>query len=331
MKPTPFCLVVALLLCAAPGRGAGADEATLRFTRPDKPGTIRIELAAGNLRLRGLETDTLTVRPGKAISPDRRADGFHALGPTAGFSLTERGNVARLESFAELAGGKRDATAFDVTVPRATTVIVANGPGSSGTVVIADVDGDVEANIHDGNITLDRIGGAAAARTAHGSIEAIVLASGAGEPLTFVSEDGPIYVSVPAATKAKFRLDVRGGEILTDFDPEVLAASSEELARSARSLVLPGPVRGLEGGVYNTDLRDQMQETMRQKLAAQEYEIEAYRVEVARQELAEQGIRLIPPMPNGKPVTGTLNRGGKNTIAVTTLKGDVILRQIDTP
>jgi hypothetical protein len=342
--PPGLALLLPLALFAQDNPG------TITFSDPSKPGTVKISVGRGNLRVRGADTAEVTVDPGaKTERKAPRKDGLRVLTARAGFSLSESGNVVTLE--AGLEGGWGGRSDLAVTVPRGANVVVSNSWG--GDVVCSDLTGDLEIKCLQGEVKLERISGAALVETMNGAIRATMTELNENKPLSFTSMNGEVVLRVPAATKANVRIRTQNGSVLTDFDEGVLVTKSETSGTRSYSL---------SSGSLPPEAREAIREAtragaeaMREAATAVKEAMQAARegAEAARREAESSaakastgGAEVVPPkapvgpkpprapkMPSiptitgGTLVTGTLNGGGPE-IRVATMNGDVTLRKL---
>jgi len=323
---------VALLLLSA----ARAEEstATIKFSDPAKPGTLKIALARGDLRIKGGDTAEISVqsevRPHKESA---RKDGLRVITASSSYSLTEKDNVVTLDA---RSGSWMGAPSnFQLTVPRATNVIVQSAFG--GDITCAGVAGDLEISSINGEIRLDEVAGGVVVTTTNGEIRANVRELRDGKPLSFTSYNGEVVLRVPADAKANVRLRTQNGSVLTDFDEKVLVTRTETSPRTSS--------RRTSKTITSTGSHPEIQQAVRDAVRAS---VEAAReIAVAAKEAAEAAkagaaeargevppmppipsMPPIPPMTGGQLVTGSLNGGGPE-ISVATMNGDVTLRQIE--
>src|SRR5687767_3634521 len=120
MKPShlfPPCRLAAMFALAllATARGADTNTSTIKFSDPAKPGTIKIAVMHGELRVQGADTNEISVRSeAQFTNRPARKDGLRVLTAASSFSLTEKDNVVTLDA-AESSGHGAD---FRLTVPR---------------------------------------------------------------------------------------------------------------------------------------------------------------------------------------------------------------------
>lgn len=335
-----FLLAGAVALAAVLGV-ARAETATntVKFSDPTKPGTLKIAVARGDLRIQGADTQEVAVSsdaPAQTHAP--RKDGLRVLTSSASYDLNEKDNVITLDAMSDSWMGQP--SDFRITVPRGTSIVVANAFG--GDIDCRGVTGDIEIKSLNGEVRLDDLSGGALVETTNGEINATIRELGT-KPLSFASTNGAVVLHVPASTKANVRLRTQNGAILTDFDEKTLVTKVESLPG--------GPRRAKNYGMLSEEAREAFREAARAGAEAARHAAEAVReaAEAAR-EGAEgpndapadrprhpvtpvppvprmPAMPAIPPLTGGKLVTGTLNGGGPE-IAVTTMNGDVTLREV---
>jgi hypothetical protein len=327
-----FLLAAAMtVLFLTAARASENETATIKFSDPAKPGTLKISVTNGDIHLRGADTAEVRVTTDlKPEAPELRKDGLRVLTSSSSYSLTEKNNLAVLsygtEGWPTNGGGD-----FKITVPRNTSVIISSNFG--GDVEIGGVTGNIEVKNLNGEVKLDDIDGAALVETMNGEIHASVHELHEGKPLSFTSMNGEVVLQLPADTKANVRLRTQNGSVLTDFDDKVLVTKTESLHtghnHAPRAVV-----------VGNSSDSAEISAAVHE--AAHEAAIAAHEAAAAIREAAREAketdddapraplapLPPLPPMTGGKIVAGTLNGGGPE-IRIATMNGDVTLRRID--
>ncbi len=333
------CLTL-FFLCAA---RAEPQSTAVKFSDPAKPGTLRVRLGHGDLRLTGIASDTgeITVKtdaqPAKSA---KRKDGLRVITDATGFSLSESANVATLD--ATQSWGDRGGSDFAITVPCSTTVIVTSA--WSGDIACTDLAGDIDIKGVNGEVKLLNHSGGAIVESMNGEITARILELKNGRPLSFTSMNGEVALQLPAEAKANIRLRTQNGSILTDFDENVLITKTENAPRTAtRNKYTSRRTDGTTSPEARSNeeihiaVREAVQagaEAAREAANAVREAMQAARegAQAAREATASPMSPLppmapLPPMTGGKIVSGTLNGGGPD-IQITTMNGDVTLRKI---
>jgi len=158
--------------------------------------------------------------------------------PLAGSGLTveEEDNVVDLQ-----VDSWRQAYDLDIKVPAGTSVKI--GGANLDSIVIENVSGAIEIESANGGIKMTNVVGPIVAESTNGDIEVIFNRVPAGKPMSFVTFMGDVDVTLPAETKASFRIKSSMGEVFTDFDLALKAAPAEAEKSTGR-----------EGGKYRISL-----------------------------------------------------------------------------
>jgi hypothetical protein len=158
--------------------------------------------------------------------------------PLAGSGLTveEEDNVVTLEI-----ESWRQAYDLDIKVPTSTSVTI-DGANLDG-VTVTNVSGGIEIESAGGGIKLTNVVGPVVAESTSGDIEVVFTRVPSGKPMSFVTFNGDVDVTLPAETKASFRIKSSMGEVFTDFDLALKSLPVE-----------PEKTTGREGGKYRVSL-----------------------------------------------------------------------------
>lgn len=303
---TPAFLASVLFAGAATLAAQEDSTATIAFSDPNKPGTLKVELMLADIRITGADTKEVSVRADMPLDDGkpRRKNGLRSLGGGSSYRIVEKDNVVTLSSgdFPH-AHGMAD---LDITVPHNTNIVLSVMHG--GDTRVSGISGDVEVSNQNGDMRLENLSGGVAADTMNGEISATFAKLSEGKAYSFASMNGEITIRVPETAKASVRFRAQVGEILTDFEENQLVTKQEG------ALVV---------GSADAD---------KTQKAAPAPAVEA--TASPRVEVTVDGVRVRvprppkPPFPSigGQVVTGTLNGGGPEIIA-TTMRGTITFRK----
>ncbi|WP_421891418.1 DUF4097 family beta strand repeat-containing protein [Marinoscillum sp.] len=87
-----------------------------------------------------------------------------------------------------------------------------------GTITVKGINGTMEISGVNGGIALENISGSVVANTVNGDVKVTFKSLTSGEPMSFVTLNGDVDVTLPANAKATTKLRSERGEIYTDFD-----------------------------------------------------------------------------------------------------------------
>jgi hypothetical protein len=358
-------MFLAAALALLPTGTARADEATsqIAFSDPSKPGTLKISVWQGAVRIHGADVREVSVKTATtADTPTPRADGMRVLSATSSYRLSENGNVVSLEYGTDGWGGAP--ADFEITVPKATSIVVTNS--IRGDFACSGLSGDIDVRTLDGDVALNDVSGGASVETMNGEINVGVKALRTGKPLSFSSMNGKVTVRVPADTMASIRFRTHHGQILTNFDDKALvtvtqvsqrAPAHPATARSPDVVQAPADARPEKSeqpekaerpekpeqpekvesapraesdNDWQAEVRDSIREAAEDSADAAKEAADALHEGLAEFHVRFSGtmppIPPLPPMTGGKVVSGALNGGGVE-IQASTLNGDIILKK----
>lgn len=182
--------------------------------------------------------DVRTLRPGALATffgdeksekeKQAKAAGLKPV-PLAGSGLTveEEDNVVDLQ-----VDSWRQAYDLDIKVPAGSSVKL---QGSSlDSIVIENVSGSIEVSTAMGGIKLVNVSGAVVAESTNGDIDVVFNRVPAGKPMSFVTFNGDVDLTLPADAKAAFRIKSSMGEVFTDFDLALRSIPAEPEKSSER-------------------------------------------------------------------------------------------------
>jgi Putative adhesin len=351
---SPVVLAATLALVLAAPAFADESSSSIAFSDPSKPGTLKIRVPHGAVTIHGGDVKEVTVASELApVNSPARKDGMRVLSASASYALSEKGNVVSLEYGTDGFGGTP--AEFEITVPRETSIVVANS--AHGDFACTGVTGDIDVRTLSGDVNLREVSGGALVETLNGDITVAVKSLAPAKPLSFTSMNGRVTIRVPADAKAAIRFRTHRGVILTNFDDKALVTKTEISRRTPRKEQKAhsadkaqegaSPEEASDGadhrakasedseGDWHAELRDSIRE------AADEAAMAAHEAAIAVHEgLAEARIEIsgaippnspippLPPMTGGKVVSGTLNGGGAE-IQASTLNGDIVLKKAE--
>lgn len=229
---------LAALAAAQPQPGAeGRQQLTMHFRDPSMPRKLVVEGGTGSLTIRGYQgQDAIIEYTGREISGangrgrGRRNEppaGMHRIGESRGLDITEEDNTVRVNSQGIFGGTARDMV---IQVPAQTSVNVKTMFG--GSMTIENISGDIEAENFNGQVTITNASGSVVAHSMNGKILVSLDRVAPDKSMSFSTFNGDIDVTLPADTKARFKMRTDFGDIFTDFDVKMEANAAPVVEES---------------------------------------------------------------------------------------------------
>ena len=321
-------LRLALIASLAAAPLARADDegsnATVKLSAPDKPATLMLDMPWADIRIVGVDGDTVSVESSltqKSTKP-ARPGALRRLDNEVTFELSEKDNVVTVSLAGDNPWAGHDAE-FKISVPRAMALNIKTSAG--GDLQVKGVEGDMEIENMNGEVKLDGVVGAAVINTMNGEVRA-VYAKAPQKPISITSMNGEVDLRVPADTKANISMSTHNGSILTDFSEDVLKTKTEGRKSSAYSYSYGGAEAARAGAQAGRAAAEVGGEGSPEGAPAMARE-DVPGATTPRAPRAPRAPR--PPMPTvtgGKLVTGSLNGGGVD-VKISTMNGEITLRQ----
>jgi DUF4097 and DUF4098 domain-containing protein YvlB len=213
----------------SPSPGAG-NKLTVPFSDPARPGTVRVSLTNGGIRVRGYQGQTVIVETSTQDDDDKQSkadQGLRRIRNTAsGIVIEEERNEIRISS--EM---PNRTVQLDIQVPVRTSLVLS--ATNDGDIVVDGVDGELELNNTNGAVTATKVSGTVIAHALNDDVKVTMTRVGS-KPMSFTSLNGDIDVVLPADIKANVRMQTGNGEVYSDFAIDMQAPSVQQSTESPR-------------------------------------------------------------------------------------------------
>lgn len=219
-----IALYVVFLFLALPAlRGEeAAERVAVPFSDPGKAGRLEVSLINGAITVIGYEgkeviveskAQAQVVTPAAPEKPSSKYPGMKRLAAASGgLRVDEAGNVMKITS----PPWKGD-TSLAIRVPLNTSLELHTVNG--GDIRVENVSGEIDASHVNGDIVIARGSGAVAAHTVNGKVVASFSRLDGKKPLSLVTFNGDVDLTLPAAAKANLKMSINNeGEIYSDFE-----------------------------------------------------------------------------------------------------------------
>ncbi|MCU0276664.1 MAG: DUF4097 domain-containing protein [Acidobacteria bacterium] len=234
MKNTKAFWFVLLFLAASalalPGQGASSERVAVPFSDPNKPGLVKAHLINGGIQVIGYEGKEVIVETTprsriltgeadedkdrdeeKIEKKDKHAGMIRLKAGGGGLSVEESKNVIEIS----VPAWKSD---LDLTVRVPESASLELHTVNGGTIKVENISGSIEVANVNGGISLTRIAGPVVAQTVNGDVSAVFTRLDGKTPLSLVTFNGDVDITIPGAAKADFKMRIDNeGDIFSDF------------------------------------------------------------------------------------------------------------------
>jgi hypothetical protein len=211
----------------------GKGDRTARIITRGRDIAIPVIPVVEGLPARG---QTIAIEEKEKEKKDKAAGMKRIPIESSGLTVEEDNNevTIRLESM-------RRSYDLDIKVPLNSSLKLSGA--NLDEINVENVNGELEASCANGNIKLMNVSGTVVTTSTNGDIEVVLSKVASDKPMSFVTFNGDIDVTLPADVKASLKIRSQIGEVYSDFDVSLksVPAKTEESAKK-------------EGGRYRVSL-----------------------------------------------------------------------------
>lgn len=207
---------------------------------------IEFSLSRSDISIEGHNSSEVIIENTDYEAPPERARGLKPLygGGTdntgIGLSVEEENGILKIVQTSSNSGD------FKVMVPNKIRVLIEEVNWGGGDIEIRNHAGEIEIQSKNGDINLQNVSGPVIAHSTSGDADIVFSEVSNATPTSISLISGYIDVTLPASTRADFRMSSISGEIYTDMDIQ-MEGGKEGLSRLGGGRKIEGTLNG--GGV----------------------------------------------------------------------------------
>ncbi len=208
---------------------AGGDRIPVTLSDPSRPARVKVSLVNGGVTVKGYEGKEVVVEARVRNRENSRNEG----GPkrltisSTGLSVEEENNEVNINTDSYM-------HPIDVTVSVPVHTSLKLRAVNDGDIVVAGVDGELDVDDINGAVTLNNVSGSVVAHALNGHVYATLTRVDPQKAMAFSSLNGDIDVTFPADLKANVSIRSDQGDVFSDFDIQLKAASSQPVVEDGR-------------------------------------------------------------------------------------------------
>jgi hypothetical protein len=240
-KQTRFSLILGRLVLAAiaavtlglvagtTAAQTGGDRIPVTLSDPSRPARVKVSMVNGGITVKAYEGKEVVVEARVRNRENSRNEG----GPkrlaisTTGLSVEEENNEVNINTESYM-------HAIDVTVSVPAHTSLKLRAVNDGDIVVTGVDGELDVDDINGAVTLNNVSGSVVAHALNGHVYATLTRVEPQKAMAFSSLNGDIDVTFPADLKANVSIRSDRGDVFSDFDVQLKAASSQPVVEDSR-------------------------------------------------------------------------------------------------
>lgn len=211
-------LFVLAILQTVAAQELPVDRVTVPFSDPVKPGLVKAGLIYGSITVKGyagkeviIEASSRTRKYSNRDSDEQRQGLKRIKIASTGLTVEEEENVMNVSVSSHMR-----TVDLKIQVPAKTSVKLSTI--NNGDIFVENVEGEIELNNTNGRIEALNVSGTVLANTTNGKVVVTLKKVDAEKPMSFVSFNGNVDVTLPATTRANLKMKSEQGDIFSDFD-----------------------------------------------------------------------------------------------------------------
>ena len=208
---------------------AGGDRIPVTLSDPSRPARVKVSMVNGGITVKAYEGKEVVVEARVRNRENSRNEG----GPkrltisSTGLSVEEENNEVNINTDSYM-------HPIDVTVSVPVHTSLKLRAVNDGDIVVTGVDGELDVDDINGAVTLNNVSGSVVAHALNGHVYATLTRVDAQKAMAFSSLNGNIDVTFPADLKANVSIRSDQGDVFSDFDVQLKAASSQPVVEDGR-------------------------------------------------------------------------------------------------
>jgi DUF4097 and DUF4098 domain-containing protein YvlB len=233
-------LVLAAITAATLGLGAGnthaqaqtqsgVDRIPVTLSDPSRPAHVKVSMVNGGITVKAYEGKEVVVEAHMRNRENSRNEG----GPkrlaisSTGLSVEEENNEVNINTESYM-------HPIDVSVLVPVHTSLKLRAVNDGDIVVTGVEGELDVDDINGAVTLNNVSGSVVAHALNGHVYATLTRVDPQKAMAFSSLNGDIDVTFPADLKANVSIRSDQGDVFSDFDVQLKAASSQPVVEDSR-------------------------------------------------------------------------------------------------
>jgi DUF4097 and DUF4098 domain-containing protein YvlB len=212
----------------AQGQASG-DRIPVTLSDPSRPAHVKVSLVNGGITVKAYEGKEVVVEARVRNRENTHNEG----GPkrltisSTGLSVEEENNEVNINTDSYM-------HPIDVTVSVPVHTSLKLRAVNDGDIVVTGVDGELDVDDINGSVTLNNIAGSAVAHALNGHLYATFTKVDPQKAMAFSSLNGDVDVTFPSDLKANVSIRSDQGDVFSDFDIQLKAASSQPVVEDGR-------------------------------------------------------------------------------------------------
>lgn len=210
-------VLTAFLFASLGAYSQDQGEWKIPLSNPGSRGELNVDIKNGSIVVNGTGTNEVIVkytsREKKVKDKDKEktSDGLNRIsGGSLDLEAYEKNNVVEVD-----ADNWNQGIDLEITVP--TNFDLHLDTYNNGKIIVKNVSGELVLENYNGPVTAENIKGSVVVDTYNGDIKVVFDEIKSDTPMSFVTYNGDVDLTMPSNTKASFKMKTKRGDIFEGF------------------------------------------------------------------------------------------------------------------
>lgn len=193
--------------------------------------TVKFENVVANLFIEGQTGNKMTIEATGLKPPPEKAAGLKALKRTGLDNTGLALNITEYDHVVIVSGGSSDQDlSYKIKLPEEANLVITNHWYFQGkNLEVHKMKGEIEISSQFAKVALLEVTGPVVANVSNGELKVTFSELNQESPISLISSQSDIDLTLPANSKATFKLAAGNGEIYTDLDLEKIVEENKEI------------------------------------------------------------------------------------------------------
>jgi len=231
MKMSLALPLLAVFTFVASGQELPSDRLSVPFSDPSRPGTVRVNLVSGDIKVSGYQGKEVIVEARVRDEEERaeaKSKGMRRIANAAtGLTVEEDDNVMKMSAASH-------SRTVDLTIQVPVKTSLSLKSVNDGDIRVERVEGEIEVENINGGVTLSGISGSVVAHALNEDLVVSFVKVSPDKSMSFSSLNGDVDVTFPPDLRARVAMKSDQGEIYSDFDVKLDEQARQPVVEESR-------------------------------------------------------------------------------------------------
>lgn len=268
MKHIVLALILVLVVQLGQSQSGKTENYTIQLSHPSEQAMLEIDVHDGTVTVEGYNGKEVKIA--MTVHEDKKSDQWPSSSAADGAKkglkrIAKTAADVDIEEYnnkVEIDAGPNTRVDFVIQVPVNCNLEI--GTHHNGDVVIKNVSGEIEVDMHHGGLKAEGVSGSIVANSHHGDMHVGFKSVDSSKPMAFSTYQGDVDITFPSNANFNAKVKSTKGDVYTDFDFDLTSEPAKKNVDSngRQEIKLGGWMHGAVGSggqeysfqTYNGDI-----------------------------------------------------------------------------